>query len=104
MDKTWKAAERRIAKILGGRRYPANTGGPEDIEHEELSVQVKHRKNLPIWIKSAILDAEATAGARLPIAVLHERYSPYEDSLVIMRLSEFVEWWGGSESIKGGEN
>lgn len=31
-DKPWKAHERRAAALIGGTRYPANQGGPVDVE------------------------------------------------------------------------
>lgn len=31
-----KADERDVARILGGKRHPADTGGDEDVEHHEL--------------------------------------------------------------------
>ena len=52
--KDWKQAERRIAKLLGGRRIPITgrqRGDVPDIEHDALSIEVKSRKALPAWLR-----------------------------------------------------
>jgi hypothetical protein len=47
-DKCWKAAERRIATLLGGKRVPVNGRGDEpDVAHPWLAIEVKHRASLP---------------------------------------------------------
>jgi predicted RNase H-like nuclease (RuvC/YqgF family) len=40
--------ERVAAKIIGGKRYPANTGGPVDAESDEVVAQVKNVKVLSL--------------------------------------------------------
>ena len=47
-DKPWKQAERIVAQIIGGRRHPANVGGPVDAESDEVVAQVKHVNKLPL--------------------------------------------------------
>ena len=44
-DKDWKQAERRAAKLFGGRRFPANSGHRIDGESAIFVWQVKQRKN-----------------------------------------------------------
>ena len=41
-DKPWKAEERRVARLFGGLRYPANSGGRADVEGPGVLAQVKH--------------------------------------------------------------
>src|SRR5215470_13593016 len=41
-DRPWKAEERHAARLPGGRRYPANTGGRMDVEGPTVVAQVKH--------------------------------------------------------------
>jgi hypothetical protein len=56
-DTPWKAAERRIAAILGGRRVPVSgrsRGDAPDIQHDWLSVECKNRATLPRWMLDAI--------------------------------------------------
>ncbi len=95
---TWKAAERAIAARLGGRRVPVSgrqRGDAPDVEHEWLSIEIKHRKTLPAWLADAMDQAEKSAkGEQLPVAILHEKQQDYDDSYVVIRLSEFVRWFG----------
>ncbi len=44
----WKATERDVARLLGGERYPANSGGRVDVESPTLVVQVKHVQRLSL--------------------------------------------------------
>ena len=41
-SKAWKAEERHAAQMLGGTRYPANSGGLLDVESDAHVAQVKH--------------------------------------------------------------
>ncbi len=41
-DKPWKHEERQAARLIGGRRHPANSGGRIDAEASGIVVQVKH--------------------------------------------------------------
>ena len=46
--KDWKACERKVAALLGGKRVPVSgraRGHSPDIEHERLSIEVKSRKS-----------------------------------------------------------
>ena len=62
--KDWKACERRVAELLGGRRVPVSgrqRGDTPDVLHEWLSIEVKFRRRLPAWIEVAMKQAEASA-------------------------------------------
>lgn len=88
--------EQAIAKFLGGRRM-GNTGlATADVEVGEwLVVEVKQRKRLPAWIKKALAQAIHSAEShQLPVAILHEQYQPYDESLVVMRMADFCAWFG----------
>jgi len=93
MSKTWKAVERAIASRLGGRRVPVTgRGGAPDVEHALLAVEVKHRKELPRWLKHAMAQAEAAArDGKVPVVVLHERGQRHADDLVVLRLGDLEE-------------
>lgn len=95
MNATWKAAERAIAALLGARRVPITgriRGSAPDAEHPTLSIEIKHRAELPAWLHDAMAQAEASARAgQTPIAVLHEARMRYSDSFVVVRLSKFEE-------------
>ncbi len=52
--KDWKACERRVAELLGGRRVPVSgrqRGDAPDVMHEWHSIELKSRRRLPIWIE-----------------------------------------------------
>ena len=44
----WKQRERDVARTVGGRRYPANTGARVDVESDGHVIQVKERKTLSL--------------------------------------------------------
>jgi hypothetical protein len=96
----WKACERRVARILACRRVPVTgrqRGDTPDIEHDALSVEIKSRKSLPAWLLGALDQAQAAAEDRkVPVVVLHQDRAPYEESLVVLRLSDFAD------HLKGG--
>ena len=93
---TWKSAERRIASAIGGRRVPVSgRGDGPDVAHDHLSVEVKHRAKLPNWLHNA--SAQATASAhdgKLPIVVLHQAGSRYADSFVVVKMRDWIDWYG----------
>jgi len=97
--KDWKACERRIAELLGGRRVPASgrtRGDCPDIEHPALSIEVKSRKALPAWLLDALEQAQAASeDGRLPVVVLHQDRAPYAESLVVLRLDTFADYLKG---------
>ncbi len=97
--KDWKACERRIAELLGGKRIPVSgrtRGDCPDVEHPTLSIECKSRKKLPNWIMDAMKQAEASAkDGRLPVVVLHQDHAPYAHSLVVLKLKDFVDLLNG---------
>ena len=97
--KDWKACERKVAALLGGRRIPVSgrgRGDNPDIHHELFSIEVKSRKTIPAWLEDAMRQAEASAkDGRLPVVVLHEDRTPYAESLVLLRLSDFADYLKG---------
>ncbi|HCE18529.1 MAG TPA: hypothetical protein DEQ80_11780 [Anaerolinea thermolimosa] len=98
---TWKQTERQIARRLGGKRLGATGQATADVVSDWLSVEVKHRRKLPEWLKDAITQAKAGAGERLAIVVLHQAGSRHADDLVLMRLADFEEWFGEVNCEKG---
>jgi hypothetical protein len=92
---SWKRTERAIASRLGGRRVPVTgraRGDAPDVEHPTLAVEVKHRKELPAWLKEAMAQAEAAArDGKIGVVVLHEAGSRHEQDLVVLRLGDLEE-------------
>lgn len=58
---TWKDVERRIAKMIGGVRIPVtgrhNQETP-DIDHPRYAPEIKHRAQLPDWLKALVSDTD----------------------------------------------
>lgn len=91
---TWKATERRVAGILGGRRMGCGVDRA-DVRSDWLTVECKHRAEIPQWLKAALGQARRYAGAMsLPVAVLHESGTRHDDDIVCLRLCDFQDWFG----------
>jgi hypothetical protein len=98
-DTRWKATERRIAALLGGRRVPVSgrgRGDAPDIAHPWLALEIKDRATLPAWLLDALDQAERSATpTQLPAAVLHRAGDRHDHALVVLRLKDFAAWFGG---------
>jgi len=89
----FKATERQIAKRLGGERH-GHLGGA-DVVAGWLSVECKHRKTLPKWLKGALEQAKGNADdGQLGLVVLHEHGARHDDDLVLLSLADFEQWFG----------
>jgi hypothetical protein len=98
MSRQWKEAERQIARRVGGVRISNHALGlrTPDVESSWLSLEVKHRTRLPVLITDTMAQARrnATPG-KLVAAVLHEEGQRYDDAVIMIRLGDWVEWFGG---------
>lgn len=96
----WKDLERRVAKLLGGVRVGCTGAATADVlVGDWLAVECKYRTKLPDWLRGALSQVEGCAGGgRLPIVVLFERGRRTGDSLVVMRLSAFEDWFGDADA------
>jgi len=98
--KTWKATERHVAKAFGGQRVGNRGTNTEDVSHGWLSVECKHRKEIPSWLKLAMWQARTNAAAdKLPVVILHESGQRHTDNLVVIRMADFQEWFGEDAPI-----
>jgi len=80
--------------MLGGQRMGPGTDRA-DVRCNWLTAEVKHRKTLPAWLLGALDQArQYSTEAQLPVAVLHQHGARIADSLVVMRLNDFVAWHG----------
>lgn len=77
-----RADENYVAKRLGGVRHLANTGGPEDVRHPDLVIQVKGGKSV---ITEILRQAMVTAvkglamypgSSKIPAVVTADRKVP----------------------------
>ena len=86
--RTWKAVERAVARLLGGRGCHFEG---KDVDAGRWSVEVKHGRQVPKTIIKWFDQAERnTPEGKRPLLVLHPPRFPYEDSLVVLRLADFV--------------
>ena len=70
-------------------------GSAPDIRHDWLSVEVKDRRQVPLWIVDAMGQAIASIrGDQVPIVVLHEAGRAHSDDLVFVRLSDWCDLMG----------
>jgi len=98
-DKSWKAFERRIAAVVGGKRRGAYTrgsqGGLTDVLSEHWAVECKL---LGRSSHSAILDAcrqsEVNAEpGQTPVAFVKRKGDRDRDTIVAMRLETWRAWY-----------
>jgi hypothetical protein len=102
-DKSWKAFERRIAKLFGCKRRGADfrgeLGGKDDLTHAHYSVECKLLSR-PQWndIERACIQAEcaayetATSPSREPIAIIKKKFDEDDNAFVVSRLSTWKTW------------
>lgn len=90
-----KADERDVARILGGTRHPADTGGDEDVEHHELCIQVKGGLRVANdTIRNGLKAAQQKEGGKLPALVLVDRAGTRVSRYILFDLQEFANWRG----------
>jgi len=95
---TWKAAERRVAEDLGGRRIPV-TGidrNGADVVTPLFHVQVKLRRALPAWLWGWLggIRGDAMQSGRVGVLVLKKPRQADVDGLVVMSYGDFVDLHG----------
>ncbi|NGX46223.1 MAG: hypothetical protein K940chlam2_01410 [Chlamydiae bacterium] len=87
-----KNTELAIAKIMKAKR---NHFEAEDLRHPILSIEVKHRKKLPVLITKFMGQAVAACSdEKIPCVVMHEGGAHHTDDLVIMRLYDLEDLVG----------
>ena len=101
-DAAWKKFERRVARPLGGERRGPDTstvgGGKTDtIGTEPYAIECKYRAKPSFTDCEAAVDqAERNAhdASLCPIGVIHRKGDEVDNSLVVMRFSTFLDWFG----------
>ncbi len=86
-----------IAKRVGGHRHPADTGGGEDIEHPEISLQVKSGKTVVTEVlRKGMASAKAAANypAKLPAVALVDRRGTRLQRYIVFDLDQWCAWYG----------
>ena len=80
MSKSEKTTEAAVAWILGTKR---------DLIHPVLSINVKHRRQLPRFLIRSMAQAESGAPTdRIPCVVMHQESMHHEHNLVVLRLKD----------------
>lgn len=86
-----KRAERATANALGGKRVGTMSG--EDIHFDgPFSAEVKSRQAFIAcgWMDQAVRNAKG----KTPLLVVHVHGQRHDKDLVIMQMSDFVQWYG----------
>lgn len=102
-----KEDERALARILGCRRWPADTGMCEDLDHPTLSVQVKGGRACSTPANLALGLAQARAGAqetgKLPALalVVHNGRGRKKGAYLVFDACEFAAWSGWGQEGDG---
>lgn len=92
-----KVDERDVARILGGRRHLADSGGPEDVAHESLAIQVKGgQRVINDTVRAGVDSARVAAGSsgKLPVCVVVDRSGTRIRRYAVMTLEDFAAWGG----------
>lgn len=95
----WKAFERRVAKLFGGKRrgpdYGDVHGGKNDIICKVWSPEcalLKEASYCHLLSKAKQSERNCVPG-HIPIAVVKRKFQKDPDALVIMRLDTFAHWF-----------
>ena len=93
---TWKKHELRTALALGGKRTGNRGINTNDVDHDWLAIECKHRKTLPDWLTDAMRQAEANrdSAEKLAIVVLHQHGQRSANDFVVLRMKDFQEFFG----------
>jgi hypothetical protein len=98
-DKTWKAAERRLAELFGTKRIPPAVFGQRDdrgshapdAETDTLAIQIKHGYSFPTYLRGWLEGiCKNTPVGKTGVVVWHPKGAKFEDSLVLLRAGDFA--------------
>jgi hypothetical protein len=96
-DKPWKKFERYVGRMFGTVRRPGSgahgvtQGGTDDIKHPLIYAECKSLKKL--YSHTLFRDARRKAMKEekpFPIIVLHEKGTPFDESLVCCRIKDLL--------------
>ena len=95
-----KKTESAIAKHLGGKRL--GILGDDDVQAGPFSIEVKDR--VKFIGRSFMAQAERNCPAgRTPLVIVHETGSRHSNDLVMMRMSDWLDWHGPLIKDLGGQ-
>jgi hypothetical protein len=98
MDKAWKAWERRVAALFGGKRRGPGTGfgfsgeGKSDVEHEVFAIECKlySRPTYGVMLEG-VHQSERNSEGKVPLLIMRRKRDRWQDAMVCMRLETFLE-------------
>ena len=103
-DKAWKSFERWVCKIFGGKRrgpdFRGEGGGKNDcVDTPGWSIECKLLKapGFMAMLEAALQAEAAVTGDEIPVAVIGKAREPRRNALVVMRVGQFVDWFGSEE-------
>ncbi|MBI4332915.1 MAG: hypothetical protein HY673_16730 [Chloroflexi bacterium] len=111
MDKAWKAAERHVARALGGQRTPLSGNNSKhtagDVIHPSLYVEVKYRKRFAIVSLMKQVEKAARKEGKTPVLALQEagakkRYYLVEEAVFLDSLAQRQADHGEREIVGNG--
>jgi len=94
-DKSWKDAERQVAKKLNGKRNPlsgrmgGHTSG--DVIHPSLYVEVKQKKLFAVLAIMKDTEEKARKEKKIPVLVIHQGGS--KTRYYIIQEELFLQLW-----------
>ena len=101
-DRRWKQIERLVCAIFGSRR--SGPTGLDDCDCDRSSypfgIEIKHGASykVPAWLRAALEQAKHNAKKRgpdwIPVVVVHQPQTSVNDSLLVIPLRDFLEWYG----------
>jgi len=93
-----KDDERDAARLLGGARHPADTGGKEDVYTDSLSIQVKGGLSVTTVIfREAMKDiVDRCPPDKVPAVVLYDRKDSHRvNKYIVFRIQDYVDNYSG---------
>ena len=95
-NQSWKQLERDVAILVGGSRYPANTGDRVDVESLQHVVQCKERKSLSLEALTQLveeIEQIATAKGKQGLVAVKVRRGKGKQSPILI-VQSAIQWKG----------
>ena len=94
-----KDAERRLARLVRGRRNPQSGAAAADVETDVFAFELKSRRTWPGWLVKALLQARSAGDhtGKTPIVVLEHRVQGHAQRLYCFLESDWLDWHGGRD-------
>ncbi len=102
-NQPWKQEERSVARLLGGSRYPANSGGRVDVESDTYLAQVKNLTRLSLAQLEELALEMATIGeeqGKIGMVVVKRKGGRGRETPRLIVLTETA--WRELERVKSG--